>query len=259
MIYTCYEMARDCRADKPEGWSYFISQYVPAIRKLLQHYRVAGLSVETVLKALRKPESSLFQSLEPAPERWFVAEMRKLVLAQIDPPKPDIPLDLEIVAAALEPLTVVEKQVAWIETMNYTAAETGIMMRMAASTVEKIRSRSAELIRAKSDAWRATILAENGFALGREAAASGTKDCLPVRDFLDVLDGRTTWPKRDQMTNHVTACWHCIDHFCRMVEVLELLRGLKPLTEADAEPYRQLLGVAKVKQRTSWTRLLGKA
>jgi hypothetical protein len=87
----------------------------------------------------------------------------------------------------------------------------------------------------------------------------GRRTAFRWRDFLDVLDGRTTWPKRDQMTNHVTACWHCIDHFCRMVEVLELLRGLKPLTEAEAEPYRQLLGVAKVKQRTSWTRLLGKA
>src|SRR5438445_12830611 len=33
MIYTCYEMVRDCHADRPEGWAYFISNYVPLIRK----------------------------------------------------------------------------------------------------------------------------------------------------------------------------------------------------------------------------------
>ena len=38
MIYTCYEMVRDCRAGVPEGWIYFISYYVPAIRKTLTQY-----------------------------------------------------------------------------------------------------------------------------------------------------------------------------------------------------------------------------
>ena len=76
MIYTCYEMIRDCRADKPEGWSYLISEYVPAVLKLLAHY-APGHSIERVLAAVCKPESSLFQSLEPSPERWFVAELRQ--------------------------------------------------------------------------------------------------------------------------------------------------------------------------------------
>src|ERR1035437_5034213 len=38
MIYTCYEMVRDCRANLPEGWTHFISYYVPVIRKALAHY-----------------------------------------------------------------------------------------------------------------------------------------------------------------------------------------------------------------------------
>ena len=38
MIYTCYEMVRDCRADVPEGWIYFISHYVPVMRKALAQY-----------------------------------------------------------------------------------------------------------------------------------------------------------------------------------------------------------------------------
>ena len=76
MIYTSYDMIQDCRADKPEGWSYFITNYVPVIRKLLAHYGKPG-DLDRVLLALRKADSSLFASIEPAPERWFLAELRQ--------------------------------------------------------------------------------------------------------------------------------------------------------------------------------------
>jgi hypothetical protein len=38
MIYTCYEMIRDCRENRAEGWRYFITTYVPVVRKLIAHY-----------------------------------------------------------------------------------------------------------------------------------------------------------------------------------------------------------------------------
>jgi hypothetical protein len=256
MIYTCYEMVQDCRADKPEGWSYFISNYVPLIRKLLAHYGDSG-AVDRVLLAIRKPDSSIFQSMEPAPERWFIAELRQKVLAETHPPAPEIQVDLETVAAAFEPLTLVEKQAAWIETMNYDAAETGAMMRMAPKTVEKIRDRAAELLRGKADSWRRSLLVENGRALGQAAAAGPGKECLPAKVFLDILDGRTTWRGRETMEQHVLGCWHCIDHFSRMVEVVELIRGVQPLTPAEGAPYRQLLGV-RMRKPPLWKRLVGK-
>ena len=258
MIYTCYEMARDCRADRPEGWAYFISNYVPLIRRLLAHYHPVGDSegelLERVLLALRKPGSSLFQSLEPAPERWFAAELRQKVLAELPAPVPRIDIDLETVAAALEPLTLVEKQAAWLETMKYIPVETAPMVKMEPKTVEKIRGRAAELIRGKSDRWSGTMLAENGLALGRAAAAAKTKDCLPVKAFLDLIDGRTTWRGREDMERHVSQCWHCVDHLCRMLEVVEQLRGLRQLSDAAAEPFRKLLGIA-VRTPSGWKRL----
>jgi hypothetical protein len=45
------------------------------------------------------------------------------------------------------------------------------------------------------------------------------------------------------LEGHVAACWHCIDHFCRLAEVLDLLRGLAPLPESEAEPLRATLGI----------------
>ncbi len=50
--------------------------------------------------------------------------------------------------------------------------------------------------------------------------------------------GRTTWRGRETMEQHVLRCWHCIDHFSRMVEVVELIRGVQPLTEEQAAPFR---------------------
>jgi hypothetical protein len=259
MIYTCYEMIRDCRADRPEGWRYLISSYVPAIRKLLARYQdngaADGSTLERVLVSVRQPQSSLFQTLEPAPERWFVAQIRQQILEHLPPAEPRA-LDLETVASALEPLTLVEKECAWLETMRYKPAEAGVLLRMAPSTAEKIRNKAGELIRGKVDSWNRTMLADSGRTLGREAAAASGADCLAPKVFFDLLDGRTTWAGRDQMERHATRCWHCIDHFCRLVEVTELLRVNPPLSDAEAAPFRELLGVGEP-ARPAWKRWLG--
>jgi hypothetical protein len=257
MIYTCYDMLRDCRADRAEGWRYFITNYVPVIRRLLSHYAPASpMPIERILTTLKKPESSLFSAMEPAPERWFLAELRQKALAELEFPAPEIDLDLETVATALAPLTVTEKQAAWSEGMGYTPQEAGPMLRMAPATVAKIRDRASELLRGSVDTWNRSLLASNGPHLGRAAAAVvATKDCVPVKTFLDVLDGRATWAGREEMERHVGNCFHCVDHFCRMAEVIELLRHVRPLTDEEAAPFYKLLGV-DAKQRKGWRRLL---
>jgi hypothetical protein len=260
MIYTCYEMVRDCRDGRPEGWIHFISNYVPVIRAALAHYapeRTADAALQNrILLAVREPESFLFQSAEPPEERWFVAQLRQLIVADLGAPAAEIPLDLATLSAALEPLTMTEKQAAWFETMRYPAAGAGPMLRVSPETVEKVRDRAAELIRGKVDSWRRTLLRDNGPALGREAAAATSAGCLPTKAFLDVVDGRTSWRGRETMERHLRECWHCVDHFCRMLEVVQLLRGSVPLTETESAPLLELLGVATPK-RTAWKRLGG--
>jgi hypothetical protein len=253
MIYTCYDMVRDCRENRPEGWRYFLTNYVPVIRKLLAHYATDDEKLlERVLLAIGKPGSSMFAPLEPAPERWFVADLRQMVLAELPDPAPAMELDLETVAEAFAPLTVVEKQASWIEGMGYSPDETGAMLRMAPATVAKMRERAAELLRGKSETWSRSMLRENGRRLGRTAAAAAGKECLSPKAFLDVLDGRTTWQDRDQMERHVTSCFHCIDHFCRMAEVIEVLRGVKPLAAEESARWGKVLGVAVEGKKKGW-------
>ena len=262
MIYTCYEMVRDCRAGVPAGWVYFISNYVPVLRKTVAHYAPerAGDTVlfERILMAIRKPESFLFTSDVPPEERWFVAQLRQLIVGELEMAAPEIPIGLETLTAALGPLTMTERQAAWFETMGYAPEQTGPMLRISPATVEKVRGRAAELIRGQVDSWRRTLLAENGPALGREAAVAAVADCLPTKAFLDAVDGRTTWRGREAMERHLRECWHCIDHFCRMLEVVQLLRDLRPVSETEAAQFQSMLGVEPPRP-SGWKRLIGRA
>ena len=264
MIYTCFDMLRDCRAGKPEGWSYFVTHYVPVIRRLLAHYfpeRAGdGGRAGKVVTALCRPESSLFQSLEAAPERVFVAELRQQVLAAVEKdsagPAPALPLDLETLLAAIAPLTVVEKQAVWLETMGYNAADTGRLLRMDPRTVDRVLEKAATLLRGSLDSWSLDLLAANGPQLGRAAAAAGAAGCLPSKQFLDLVDGRATWEARTRVEHHSAQCLHCVDHWCRLLEAVDLLRGLAPLSPDEAAPFRALLGV-EVKKPAGWKRMFG--
>jgi hypothetical protein len=261
MVYTCYEMVRDCRAGLPQGWSYFVSQYLPVIRKLTAHY--AGENAppaERILAGLRRPDGQgLFAALEPLPERYFVAALRQKVLPEL-PAGPKVPAEceigLDVLAAAFDGLTLVEKQAVWFETMRYGSAETAEMLRMSPHTVEKIRGRASDLLRAQLNSWSRDLLAKNGAALGRTAAGAGTPGCVSSKIFLDIVDGRMSWSGRSQMEQHASGCWHCIDHFCRLLEVAELLRGIRPLSDAEAEPFLRAAGI-EVAEPAGWKRWLG--
>src|SRR5215471_11920494 len=84
MIYTCYEMVRDCRAGSAEGWAYFIAHYIPVIRKTLVQYVPERASdpvlLNRILEAARKPESFVFHSTEQPEERLFVSQLRQLIV-----------------------------------------------------------------------------------------------------------------------------------------------------------------------------------
>src|ERR1039457_3314287 len=145
MIYTCYEMVRDCRADLPEGWVHFIVHYVPPVRQALAHYaprraQDAAL-LNQILLRIRQPESFLFQSAEPPEERWFVAQLRQLMVAELAAPPAEISLGLETLTAGVGAATMTGKEGAWFETIGFLPAQTGPMLRVSPETVEKVRQR----------------------------------------------------------------------------------------------------------------------
>lgn len=262
-IYTCHDMIRDCRGNQPEGWRYLVTHYVPAIRYLLAHYygtRAADVKlIDRVLAKLRDPFAALFAEPGPGTEREFVAALRQAVVEIVENDKgsnaAEIPLDLETMTAALAPLTATEKQMLWLESMAYPADLAAKMMNLEPSTIARLRERAGELLRGQMDRWKQGMVGDNGLALGRMAAGAGTTGCLPAKAFLDTIDGRITWDRKQDCESHVATCWHCVDYFSRIREADYALRVTKPLTAAEAAPLFALLSVAVEEKKPLWKKV----
>ncbi len=260
-------MIRDCRENKPEGWRYLVTRYVPVMRYLLGQYYGARSGdpklLERVLMKLRDPGSALFAAPGPGTEREFVADLRQHFLAAVESDqasgRPEIPLDLEVMTAALEPLTATERQMLWLQGMTYTHAAAAKLMNLEPSTVQKLRERSDELLRQKMDQWKPGLVASNGLALGAEAALAGGKDCLPAKAFLDTIDGRITWSRKQDYESHLAQCWHCVDRFSRIREGDFALRETKALSPEECAPWFELLGVPEErKEKPIWRKVFAR-
>jgi len=265
-VYTSYQMVPDCRANKSEGWTFLVTQYVPVMRTLLARYfpeRAADAAlINRILAPICRPDSDLFQDRGMSPEREFVADLRQHLLAAVEADRAGVvalaPVDLEILTNALAEFTALERQAVWMRTMRYDAASAGPILRMEVSTAESAAERAAEALRGHLDQWSRDVLETNGAALGREAALARTENCLPSRSFLDMIDGKMTWKRRGDIEFHLTQCWHCVDYFCRLREVDEIMRTNKPLTVAEAAPFLALLGIKPAEEKKSFWKRIGK-
>jgi hypothetical protein len=252
-------MIRDCRENKPDGWLYLVTHYVPVASRLLEHYFPSDSNlVVRVLPALHDPALPLFAAPGPGTEREFVAALRNVILQIAEkhnrPVEHEQTLDLETLTAALAPFTATERQFVWLEAMNYSDETAALLMNLEPSTIRKSRDRADELLREKLDRWSKGLIRNHGLALGRLVAGLRGTSCLPAGAFLDTIDGRITWSRRKDYESHLTACWHCVDHFCRIREADHTLRHAAPLRSEAAGPYLRILGLPEPK-KTFWKKI----
>ncbi|MDW8353162.1 MAG: hypothetical protein RMK57_01415 [Bryobacterales bacterium] len=246
-LYTCYDMIRDCAANRPEGWRFFVTEYAPILRTLLEHYRPEA-AAEWPAKApemLRRFDAAFFAACGPRSERDFLLSLRQQLLAWLEPHDASDPRVWDAFSHALAPLTLTEKQVVWFEVMGYGKDDSAAMMRMHPDGVERIRRKAAE------------ALAQHGGVVDRDClrssvAALPADGCCEAKDFFDWLDGRITWYRRDDLERHATHCWRCVDLFCRVREVLRLAQRRKPLSAGEARPLLAALGIPESAPR-SWS------
>jgi hypothetical protein len=262
-IYTCFDMVVDCRNGKAAGWIYFVKNFAEPLRLLLRHYARPGAVDDArfaeFLRHFHAGAKALLDSLEPLPSREFLMKMRPHVLAATpEPERPDaVPLDLDTLAEAFESYTATERQFVWLETMGYAADESATMMRAAPETVSKLRARSAELLRAKLDRWNETILLDNGRALCREAAARKPENPISFRDVTDLIDGRNTWQKRNELEREMVDSWYEVEQVCQVREADDAMTACKPLDDVQAQALLDVIGI-RIPKKTLWQRIAGR-
>lgn len=242
-IYTCFDMIVDCREGKPEGWRYFVRTFAAALRRLFSHHGGGDDQVYLTIDRLRGPASPL-HSMQPMTQREFLDQLRPLVLELTSKPIDGVPPDLALVQEALAPLTAVERQTAWMETLGYSTGEAARIMRMSPDTAAKLRARTDELLRSKLDDWSAGILAKHGRALGEEVELSPPETRLIYRDFFDVMDGRNSWQHRTMFERKLEESWFEVHRACCIREADDALAQTRPLDDAAAQPMLDRLGVA---------------
>jgi hypothetical protein len=251
-VYTSYDMVMDCQAGKPEGWQYLVQRFVPALRAMARHYGGGDETVARLIQGVHRLEG-----FEPEPERQVLIHLRPLLLQECGWTGGRArTLDLEILVEALEPLTAVERQLAWFETMDYTSQEAAQLLHVSEETAAKAWQKAREALRAKLDHWTVGLLKENGGTLAEEVRAQVPAEPVPVRVHLDLIDGRLTWRDRTDVDHNLTASWYEIDHLCRVREADEALRHAATLTEEETAACLRQLNLPVPKVKANWLKRL---
>ena len=232
-IYTSFDMIADCKAGKPEGAVHLVKHLLPPLRWLHRHYGLSEPDLALVLKQTA--------AIEPMNERRFVAHFRP------EPPLNQSTLDLETIVEAFGELTLVERQIVWLDTMAYETPDAARHLRISAETAQKARDKAGALLRSKLDDWSITILRENGAHLGRQARAAAPAETVPFHDYIEIIDGRMTWQSRTPIERALADSWHEIDHLCRVREADAAKSETKPLTDDQSRPILAGLGVTPPK------------
>jgi hypothetical protein len=236
-VYTSFDMIADCRANNPAGWLFFAEKAVPPLQWLYRRYGLGEDAVRARIASLR----SHFPEFAPMSLRQFIAALRPETAAR------ESNVAIEDVAAALEPLTVLERQLVWLETMGYDTPEAARLTRMSPETAASIRDKAAELLRGKFDSWTRTMLRDNGASLGAQARRAKPGEPVRFNDYLDILDGRMTWQNRATVDLRLAESWYEVDQFCRVREADAAVMETKPLAGDAAQPYLDLLEVKRPK------------
>jgi hypothetical protein len=253
-VYTSYDCVVDCQANKPEGWHYLAQRMAPVLRYMAKHYGGDDSTVDRLLAG-----EGRLEGYQPAPERAILLRLRDRLVALCGWQGGTAGgLDLPAMDAALQPLTVIERQLIWYETMRYRTQDAALFLHVSEQTAAKAQARAHELLRAALDDWQATILSDNGGALIAAARATAPAEPVSTKTYLDLIDGRLTWRDRSEVDFKLAASWYEVDHLCRVREVDEAVRQSQQLTDEETYEYLSRLGLPARKPKKSWLgRLVG--
>ncbi|MGH9668663.1 MAG: hypothetical protein ACRD3A_00940, partial [Terriglobales bacterium] len=142
-IRTVFVMAEDCVRGEPRGWEEFVRGHGWVAAQLLARYfptltPEADQHLAAVFQRARAGDAAWFRGLTFTNEREFAMAFRELVFAYgreaARLPLPGAPL--EKLQAAVDKLTLMERETLWLRMKGYDARQIAAMLSNAAATAE---------------------------------------------------------------------------------------------------------------------------
>lgn len=259
-MITFHKILAGCEAGEREAWEEFLKEYTPIA------YRLAAIYVPSSSEARSQLWSDSLQALaahgferlrrfDHQAEREFLADLRNFLFEQAVP-KADPAGDTrraprptpESVSALLQGLPLLHQEILFLKLAGYSDATLEKMLRLTPSIAQQALARLqadyAVVLNQEQDrgAWPAAWL--ELLAHGR---ASQTSDCSPLRQFVRIQDGQTSWYDKDPLEKHMAGCLCCLDRWTTLRELVYWRHALKP---ARGEEVDSLLASLPIKATT---------
>ncbi len=103
---------------------------------------------------------------------------------------------------------------------------------IAQSALERVQADYSAILEKDRDAclWPAAWL-----ELLARAWSASSADCPPLRQFVRILDGQTSWYEKEPVEKHVGLCLHCLERWTTLRELIYWRHGATPLPEAEVK------------------------
>jgi hypothetical protein len=268
-LITFHKIQAGCEAGERESWRTFLEEYTPIAGRLAAHYVPSSPETRTQLwrdslQALAVNNFERLRTFDHQAEREFLADLRNFLLEQALP-KTDPSGDIagaprptpESVSALLRDLPLLHQEIVFLKLAGYSDATLEKMLRItptiAEQGLERLQADYTAVLKQEQDRcpWPAAWL-----ALLAHARAAQTPDCSPLRQFVRIQDGQTSWYDKDPLEKHMTGCLCCLDRWTTLRELVYWRHEVKPAPGAEIDALLASLPLtAEAKRKSLFKRM----
>jgi hypothetical protein len=272
-LMSFHKVLPACEEGSVEAWQAFLGDYSPAIYELFRVYLPLTREEQdqfwrAALVALTGSNFERLRGFEHQAEREFLVDLRAFVLdralTQLDPsmdatlpPQPTV----ETLAELLKGLPLLHQEIVFLTLAGYSHASLEKLLRItptvAQQGLERLKTQYAPLLSRSEDRclWPA-----GWTGLTRSLRAAQQENCASLRQLIRILDGQVSWYDKSPVEEHRSACFHCLELWTSLLEVVHWKRQARPWAPAQFEPFLACLPLrAGPKSRRSvFARLFGK-
>lgn len=255
-LYTFHNVIAACEEASREGWQKFLGDYTPIFFALYDLYLgTASRSREELWRgALTELARNNFERLrhfEHQAEREFLADLRDDFLergrAKLDPgrdsamvPRPTP----ESARGLLKGLPLTHQEVLFFKLAGYSDASLEkalvITPAVAAKGLERLSADYAAVLGRNEDRclWPAAWAEVLRFARGAKQ-----ESCPPLRQFVRIHDGGSSWDDKEPAEQHAVGCMHCLERWTALREIKHWRREARRLDAAETDAFLSTLPV----------------